>query len=136
MASGACNCGAVRFEILSALSDVFVCHCSICRRFSGNHGVAVVIVANEQFRWVGDTRHLRTWSKPGHDWQSHFCGVCGSALPGPNDADRMFVPAGLITEGGESLRVAHHIWVDSCAPWDEIGDGGVQHPGEFGSAPR
>lgn len=39
----------------------------------------------------------------------------------------MFVPAGLISEGGEGLRVIHHVWVDSKADWDEIGDQGEQH---------
>jgi hypothetical protein len=43
----------------------------------------------------------------------------------------MFVPAGLITEGGENLRVAHHIWVGSKAVWDEIGDTGKQHAEAF-----
>ncbi len=36
----------------------------------------------------------------------------------------MFVPAGSLTEGGDALRVAHHIWVGSKAVWDEIGDAG------------
>jgi len=44
----------------------------------------------------------------------------------------MFVPAGLITLGGDELKIAHHIWVDSKANWDEIGDKGKQHPFEFG----
>jgi hypothetical protein len=39
----------------------------------------------------------------------------------------MFVPAGVIAEGGEKLKVAHHIWVGSKAVWDEIGDAGKQH---------
>ena len=43
----------------------------------------------------------------------------------------MFVPAGLITEGGEALEVAHHIYVDSRAAWDEIGDTGKQHADVF-----
>jgi hypothetical protein len=43
----------------------------------------------------------------------------------------MFVPAGLISEGGESLRVKHHIWVDSKAVWDEIGDTGERHREAF-----
>ncbi|MFZ8990698.1 MAG: hypothetical protein ACO2ZJ_10200 [Pseudohongiellaceae bacterium] len=43
----------------------------------------------------------------------------------------MFVPAGLILEGGETLGVAHHIWVDSRASWDEIGDSGKQHSEAF-----
>jgi len=39
----------------------------------------------------------------------------------------MFVPAGLITEGGDDLTVVHHIGVDSKASWDEIADSGQQH---------
>jgi hypothetical protein len=43
----------------------------------------------------------------------------------------MFVPAGLITDGGDSLKVKHHIWVDSKAVWDVIGDSGRQHREAF-----
>jgi hypothetical protein len=43
----------------------------------------------------------------------------------------MFVPAGLMTEGGERLTVKHHIWIDSKAIWDEIGDLGRQHREAF-----
>ena len=32
MALGECNCGAVAFEIDTQLTDVFVCHCSICKK--------------------------------------------------------------------------------------------------------
>lgn len=71
------------------------------------------------------------WKKPDADWESWFCKTCGSSLPGPNDASRMFIPAGLISEGGENLQVAHHIFVESRAVWDEIGDAGKQHRAEF-----
>jgi hypothetical protein len=64
-------------------------------------------------------------------WQCWFCRVCGSPLPGVNDKSRTFVPAGLISQGGEDLRIAHHIWVGSKAVWDEIGDAGKQHPATF-----
>lgn len=127
MAQGECNCGAVAFEAAYDLSGVFVCHCSICRRFTGSNGIAVVIVDNDLFRWVRGEENIAVWSKPHADWQSCFCRVCGSALPGPNDEERMFIPAGMISEGGESLRVTHHIWVGSKAVWDEIGDSGQQH---------
>jgi hypothetical protein len=131
MAQGECNCGAVRFAVDAELSDVFVCHCSICRRFTGSNGIAVLIVPNERFRWIEGEEHIATWTKPGTDWQSWFCRVCGSAVPGENDPERMFIPAGSVTEGGENLRVVHHIWVGSKAPWDEIGDGGKQHVEAF-----
>jgi hypothetical protein len=43
----------------------------------------------------------------------------------------MYIPVGLITKGGESLRVTHHIWVESKAVWDEIGGSGKQHQQSF-----
>jgi hypothetical protein len=128
MARGECNCGAVRFEIDAELEDVYVCHCSICRRFTGSQGIAVVVFPKRQFRWLAGEDHVATWQKPGTDWHSFFCRVCGSAVPGENDRDTMFAPAGAITHGGEALRVRHHVWVGSKAPWDEIGDDGRQHP--------
>jgi hypothetical protein len=127
MAKGECNCGAVAFEADVDPTDVYICHCSICRRFTGANGIAVVVVDNSAFRWVRGEDRVARWSKPGADWSASFCERCGSATPGPNDEHRMFIPAGSISEGGENLRVAHHIFVDSRAAWDEIGDHGKQH---------
>ena len=131
--SGACNCGTVAFELSELPTDVYVCHCSICRRATGSNGIAVLVVPNEHFRWLQGEAAINTWEKPGHDWQGWFCRECGSPVPGHNDSARMFIPAGLIVGHDEHLRVAHHIWVDSKAPWDEIGDQGQQHPEAFGS---
>ncbi|MFC1495379.1 GFA family protein [Thermodesulfobacteriota bacterium] len=131
MAKGQCNCGSVAFEIDSDISEVFICHCSICRKSTGSNGVAVVVVDNDVFRWMRGNNMITTWKKPDAEWHASFCGVCGSFLPGTNDESRMYVPAGLVTEGGESLKVAHHIWVESKAVWDEIGDSGKQHLQSF-----
>ena len=132
MVTGACNCGAVQFSIDAPLSGVYVCHCSICRRSTGSNGIAVVVVNNDHFRWVDGQERIATWKKPDANWQTWFCSVCGSPVPGENDATRMFVPAGAITQGGDELRVIHHIWVGSKAPWDVIGDSGQQHAEAFG----
>lgn len=128
MASGSCNCGSVTFDISAPLTDVIICHCSICRRLTGGSGFAVVKVNNDDFRWCSGQEHIRYWVKPGHDWHTHFCGNCGSPLPGINDESSMFVPVGLLLSGTKALRVAHHIWVGSKADWDIIGDQGKQHP--------
>lgn len=91
----------------------------------------MVLVANEQFHWVQGQESIATWKKPGTHWQGWFCKVCGSPVPGENDPTRMFVPAGAVTQGGDALRVVHHIWVGSKAAWDEIGDAGQQHTEAF-----
>ena len=137
MANGQCNCGAVRFEVTSDLRDVYVCHCSICRRATGANGIAVLVVKNEDFRWLEGEDKISSWARPGPDgkadWQRHFCPKCGTPLPGANDDATPFIPAGSITEGGDNLRVAHHIYVESRACWDVIGEDGQQHPEKFGS---
>jgi len=131
MARGQCNCGTVSYEVTAELSDVFVCHCSICRRATGSNGIAVAIVNNDDFSWTSGQDFITSWKKPDADWQMWFCRSCGSPVPGVNDASRMFVPAGSILEGGDALSVAHHIWVESKASWDEIGDDGRRHPEAF-----
>jgi len=127
MTHGECNCGVIKFTIATNLSDVIVCHCSICRRATGSYGIAVVIVDNDKFEWTGGQELITSWRKPDSDWQMWFCRRCGSPVPGVNDESRMFVPVGLIKDGGEALQVAHHIWVGSKAEWDVIGDDGRRH---------
>ncbi len=126
-AEGACGCGAVAFAVDGPLADVYVCHCSLCRRFTGSGGIAVVVVEKERLRWIRGEGHVATWRRPGADWQCWFCPTCGSPLPGENDPARVFIPAGLLHRGADGLRVAHHIHVASKAAWEEIGDGGRQH---------
>ena len=127
MITGACNCGAVSFELSVEPTELYVCHCSICRRATGSNGITVAVVANEDFRWRGGTSEITHWKKPAADWEMWFCRQCGSPVPGHNDAARMFIPAGLLIGGGAALKIAHHTWVGSKAAWDEIGDDGHQH---------
>ena len=131
MILGGCNCGSVAYEIATDVSDLYVCHCSICRRHSGTNGMTLAVVDNSVFRWIRGEEQMTTWRKPDADWEVNFCRTCGSSLPGPNDATRTYVPVGSIIEGGENLRVRHHIWVDSKAAWDEICGSGKQHRGAF-----
>ncbi|WP_318837944.1 GFA family protein [Neiella holothuriorum] len=134
---GACNCGAVSFELTgkaSEVTDVYICHCSICRKSTGSGGIAVMVIATPDFSWLTGQTAIKSWRKPGHDWHTHFCQTCGSPLPGADSEKAMYVPVGLLDEQ-DRLKVAHHIWVDSKAGWELIGDNGKQHPQAFGTAP-
>ena len=131
MVSGKCNCGVVAYEINAELTDVYVCHCSICRSSTGSGGIAVAIVANENFQWVKGDECINYWSKPGHDWHTSFCKICGSSLPGKNDESMMYIPVGTLTSGYENLKVAHHLYVDSKANWEILTEGAKQHKDGF-----
>jgi len=131
MITGECNCGVVSFEISTPVEDIFICHCSICRRSTGGTGIAVTIVQNDRFKWLTGKSSISTWSKPHHDWQTRFCSVCGSPLPGKNSEHNLYVPVSLLSEEAENLKVAHHIFVGSKAYWEDISDQGKQHIGAY-----
>ncbi|WP_324702061.1 GFA family protein, partial [Vibrio sp. R-1] len=52
MIKGECNCGAVEYKVNAEISDVFICHCSICRKSTSSGGIAVSIVERDKFTWI------------------------------------------------------------------------------------
>jgi len=128
---GSCNCDRVKFAIDVPLLDVYVCHCSICRKSTGSGGIAVAIVRNQDFSWLEGKDLVKKWIKPNHDWETSFCGNCGSPLPGINDQHTSYVPVSLLDSGYENLKVQSHLFVDSKASWEEIADNATIHTKGF-----
>ncbi|GAA6152473.1 GFA family protein [Pseudoteredinibacter isoporae] len=122
MIKGHCNCESVRFEVEDSTQDVYMCHCSMCRRGTASGGIAVAIVPRDRFQWLSGEAHINTWHKPGHDWQTSFCDICGSNLPGPNDSNSLYIPVGLISEGAEQMTLRQHLYTDSKARWEPLSD--------------
>jgi len=131
--AGECNCGAVSYEVDSDLSEVFVCHCSLCRKSTGSGGIAVALADRAAFRFLSGEDSIVKWTKPNHDWHTFFCKTCGSALPGENDSTQIYIPVGTLSSGHENLQTAHHLYTNSKASWEAIGDSGKQHPEGYGS---
>jgi hypothetical protein len=74
--SGACLCGAVRFSVRAKSMEVGVCHCSMCRRWTGGPFMAVEAAAPPAF--AGE-EHVAVYRSS--DWAERgFCGRCGTVL--------------------------------------------------------
>ncbi len=72
--SGRCHCGAVRFEIVSDLSDPLRCNCSICIR----RGVVMVYVDSDAFALIAGSDDLVHYGFPNSPRRCHsFCRTCG-----------------------------------------------------------
>ena len=61
-ASGRCLCGAVSFQVVGDLRDVFNCHCHRCRRFTGHHMAATA--ANVTDLMIKDEGSALRWFYP------------------------------------------------------------------------
>lgn len=74
---GRCLCGAVRFVADIAQGETHVCHCEMCRRWTGSALLSVSVPPN-RIRFEGDEniRHFRS-----SDWAERaWCDRCGATL--------------------------------------------------------
>lgn len=118
--TGACLCGAVRYEIDGQLLDGGNCHCSMCRKA---HGAAFATYASfgpESFRWVNG-EDLVSYYDSSPNESRMFCRVCGSTLGATEDGRIGSITLGTV-EGDPGIRPRSHIFVGSKAPWHEITD--------------
>jgi len=123
---GHCLCGEVEFEIDGSCFKLYQCYCSLCRRQSGSSSNAATIISAEKFRWLSGAELISSWKKD-TDFRSDFCSRCGSPVPNPlRNMTYVWVPAGLVENGGE-LEIVAHLCVASKAPWDSISPEGLHY---------
>lgn len=73
--SGGCLCGAVRFTAVPEKLEMDVCHCGMCRKWSGGAFMSVPC------REVSVTDETALTVYPSSDWGERvFCKTCGSSL--------------------------------------------------------
>ena len=73
--AGSCLCGAVTFTAEIAAPEMAVCHCSMCRKWSGG----VFFAAEAQAITVADESALGVYSSS--EWGERcFCKTCGTTL--------------------------------------------------------
>jgi hypothetical protein len=74
-ASGGCLCGAVRYTAVPEKLEMDVCHCGMCRRWSG--GVLMSVPCNDLA--IESTRALGRYASS--EWAERlFCRECGTSL--------------------------------------------------------
>ncbi|SMP04320.1 GFA family protein [Shimia sagamensis] len=75
--TGACLCGAVRFESEQVPAQAGICHCEQCRRWTGAALIAVS-VPTDSITWSGAEHIARLQSS---EWAERaWCNKCGTNL--------------------------------------------------------
>lgn len=118
--NGSCLCGAITFEVNCPLPRPDACHCSKCRKFSGNYFVSsdvpkinLMISGAEKVTWFQSSEKVRRG----------FCSICGSSL----FFDAIFkdwtaVALGAI-DGSTNTKIEKHIFVGNKGDYYDICDG-------------
>ena len=119
--TGGCLCGAVRYALARAPTDVWFCHCGQCRKAQGSAFVASVPVPRSDFTLLQGGASLKAFRSSAHK-RRWFCGDCGSPLYSEVDGgETLRLRAGSLDEP-TTLRPAGHIFVADKAPWEALHD--------------
>ena len=126
---GHCLCGAVRFQISASASDIGLCHCKMCRRWSGGLPLTVI-----HAQVVLEESETLAWWKSSEWGERGFCNCCGTPLfwrlQGDAGKNAWEVSVGALTHE-EPLKIVQHIFYDEKAAFYETADdaerlGGVE----------
>lgn len=124
--TGHCLCGAVHIEITDPQGPAIACHCTQCRRQSGNFVVstyhpkeAVTLTGAEHLIW-----YHATPEKPAI--RRGFCGICGSNMVWESEDGWISVNLGCL-DGPTGMSTAYHIFCADKGDYYEITDGLPQY---------
>jgi hypothetical protein len=118
--TGACHCGAIRYEAKVDPNAVSVCHCSDCQILTGCAFRISVPAEPGSFRLLaGSPRIYEKTADSGRVREQAFCERCGSPIyatsPGPEP--RIYnVRVGTMNER-QQLRPSRQIWYRSRLAW-------------------
>ena len=116
--TGACLCGAVRFQIAGKFESFFLCHCARCRKDTGSAHAANLFSSAAEITWLSGNDSIKSYRVPATRHEKSFCTECGSALPSVQlQGDLLIVPAGSLDSVIE-MRPNAHICFASRAQWD------------------
>ena len=126
--TGGCLCGAVRYESKEPPMQGYICHCTMCRKYSGGLFSATICFSGTAFAFTkGELRYYRSsrFGKRG------FCAECGSPVAFFYEGNpRVWIKIGSLdhpedwpmTKDAPWGRSAH-AHTDTKVPWYEISDG-------------
>ena len=75
--TGGCQCGAVRYQLLTPPEHASICHCRMCQHACGQPFMTFARVKNENLRW---TRGSPSIFRSSNIAERGFCSGCGTPL--------------------------------------------------------
>ena len=128
--TGGCLCGAIRYSISPAPTNVIACHCTHCRKISGagsSHNAAVP--TSSVTITAGKPKMFIDTAASGNRLNRFFCADCGSSLFSQREKmpEMMILKVGSLDDAS-GLTMAMNIWTDSALPWMHVDPALAQFP--------
>lgn len=115
VATGGCQCGAVRYAFFAPLENCHVCHCRMCQRATGGLFAALAGGTLANFAW---TRGTPSFYASSNLAERAFCEKCGTPLSFKYEyaTARMYVTIGSL-DHPDQAGIVKQFGVESRLPW-------------------
>ncbi|MBW2423045.1 MAG: GFA family protein [Deltaproteobacteria bacterium] len=117
---GRCHCGALAYEAVIDVDQVFICHCEDCQSFSGAPFRVRILALPSRFTLTrGTPRTYYKVAESGSTRAMNFCGECGThihATDVEDDSLPVSISGGTARQRAELSPVAQ-AWCRSRLPW-------------------
>ncbi len=116
---GGCQCGACRYTATwEQPEEMYLCHCSRCRKETGTSHGANVFIKDAQFLWKQGSNNITFYRIENTKKERAFCTSCGSPVPIQLDERTWTIPAGSLDDD-TFLTPTAHIFYGSRASWED-----------------
>lgn len=115
IATGGCQCGAVRYALYVKPQASHVCHCRMCQRATGGVFAALVGAPKADFAWTAGEPAMFASSNLA---QRGFCRDCGTPLSFAYNTPeaRFYVTIGSL-DAPEDVPIEIQFGIESRLPW-------------------
>ena len=115
VATGGCQCGAVRYAFFAPLENAHVCHCRMCQRATGGVFAALAGGSAANFAWTRGTPNFYASSNLA---QRGFCEKCGTPLSFQYHiaGARIYTTIGSLDQP-EAVELVKQYGIESQLPW-------------------
>ena len=121
---GACQCGAVIYQLLAEPQKVLACHCKACQKLSTSAFSLTAVVRAQDIVFHGEMREWLRTADSGNTSAAMFCPTCGNRIyhVNPDEPDSIKLkPANLADTS--ILEPQAHIWISEKQDWFKIPEG-------------
>jgi hypothetical protein len=124
VATGGCQCGAIRYAFYVPLENAHVCHCRMCQRATGGIFAALAGASPDNFAWTRGTPDFFASSSLA---KRGFCANCGTPLSFRYDTPsaRMYTTIGSL-DHPETVPIIKQFGIESRLPWVQFCEGVAQ----------
>lgn len=121
---GACQCGGVKYRLLSAPLMVIACHCKECQKLSTSAFSITAVVAADAVEFQGEMVEWRRTADSGNTNGAKFCPTCGNRIYhfNPDEPEKIKLKPSTLSDTS-IIRPTAHVWVSEKQDWYSIPEG-------------